>query len=54
MLHGKVVLYTDVSEELNTSFFIKESNCFNVPLMMYSDGSYFGDNEIFLKRRGLR
>ena len=34
--------------------FVKEDSAFNVPLAIYSNGSYFGDNDVLLQRNGYR
>jgi len=33
---------------------VKEDSAFNVPLAIYSNGSYFGDNDVLLQRNGYR
>ena len=33
---------------------VKEDSCFNVPLAIYSNSSYFGDNDVLLQKNGYR
>lgn len=45
-LKGEVVLYVDISEFVDLSIFISIEKCFNLPISVYSTGSYFGDNDV--------
>jgi CRP-like cAMP-binding protein len=51
---GSVILYVDLSEIVDMSIYIKEDQSFNVPLAVFSNGSYFGDNDVMLQRNGYR
>lgn len=54
IFHGGVLLYVDLSEIVDMKQFVKEDSAFNVPLAIYSNGSYFGDNDVLLQRNGYR
>uniref|UniRef100_A0A7S3CPI6 Cyclic nucleotide-binding domain-containing protein n=1 Tax=Strombidium rassoulzadegani TaxID=1082188 RepID=A0A7S3CPI6_9SPIT len=54
IFHGSVLLYVDLSEIVDMSIYVKEDSSFNVPLAIYSNGSYFGDNDVMLQRNGYR
>ena len=49
-----MLLYIDLSEIVDMRSFVKDDGCFNVPLAIYSNGSYFGDNDVLLHRNGYR
>jgi hypothetical protein len=49
-----VLLYIDLSEIVNMSNYVKNDQSFNVPFAIYSNGSYFGDNDVMLQRNGYR
>ena len=34
--------------------FVKVDSCFNIPIAVYSNGSYFGDNDVLLQKNGYR
>ena len=34
--------------------FVNAESCFNVPICVYGEGSYFGDNDVLLQRNGYR
>jgi CRP-like cAMP-binding protein len=48
IFHGSVLLYIDLSEIVDMRSIVKEDSCFNVPLAIYSNSSYFGDNDVLL------
>lgn len=52
--HGSILLYVDVLDFINMEPFIKPESVFNIPLCIYSNGSYFGDNDMLLQRNGFR
>lgn len=51
---GSVLLYVDVLDFMDMEPFIKRDQAFNMPLAIYSNGSYFGDNDMMLQRNGFR
>lgn len=51
---GQIMLYVDIVDFLNMEPFIKSDQSFNLPLSVYVNGSYFGDNEVFLQTNGFR
>lgn len=54
IFHGNVLLYVDLMEYVDMRHLVKEDSCFNVPLAIYSSGSYLGDNDVLLHRNGYR
>ena len=54
IFHGSVLLYVDLSEIVDMQTLVKGDKCFNVPLAIYSNSSYFGDNDVLLQRNGYR
>jgi CRP-like cAMP-binding protein len=52
--NGSVLHYVDILDFMNMEPFIKNDQAFNVPLCLFSDGSYFGDNEVLLQKNGFR
>ena len=52
--HGSVLLYVDILDFLNMEPFVTPEQTFNIPMAIYSNGSYFGDNDILLQRNGFR
>ena len=48
MFHGSVMLFVDLSEIVDMRTFVKDDSCFNLPVAVYANGSYFGDNDILL------
>ena len=54
ILRGNVLLYIDVVDFLNMEPFIKQNSVFNMPLAIFNNGSYFGDNDCFLQTNGFR
>ena len=46
--HGSILLYVDILDFINMEPFIKTDQVFNIPLAIYSNGSYFGDNDMML------
>ena len=51
---GSILLYVDVLDFLNMEPFVTAEQCFNIPMAIYSNGSYFGDNDTLLHRNGFR
>lgn len=49
-----MLLYVDLSEIVDMQTLVKGDKCFNVPLAIYSNSSYFGDNDVLLQRNGYR
>jgi len=39
---------------MNMEPFYTNDQVFNIPLSIYGDGSYFGDNDIMLNKNGFR
>jgi hypothetical protein len=33
---------------------IRDDSCFNIPIAIYTNGSYFGDNDVLLQKNGYR
>lgn len=54
VLHGKVLLLTDITDVIDFSLYLTAEVSFNVPISVYSDGSYFGDNDVLFKRQTIR
>jgi len=54
IFHGNVLLYVDLTDFLDMRILVKEDSCFNVPLAIYSSGSYLGDNDVLLYKNGYR
>ena len=54
VFNGSVLLYIDISNIINMVQFVDQENCFNIPVMIYSSGSYFGDNDVLLEKNGQR
>ena len=55
MHSGKIALYFDLSEFVDMCFLLKPNQfCFNIPLVVFGEGSHFGDNESLTKRSGIR
>jgi len=54
IFHGSVLLYVDLSEIVDMRNLIKDDSCFNIPIAIYSNGSYFGDNDVLLQKNGYR
>lgn len=44
----------DILEFMNMEPFYQPDQVFNIPLAIYSDGSYFGDNDVLLTKNGYR
>lgn len=51
---GKVVLYLDISDHVNMAHLISPENAFNVNMVIYGNGTYFGDNDVLLYKNGYR
>lgn len=51
---GSILLYVDVLDFLNMEPFHTTDQVFNIPMAIYSDGSYFGDNDMLLNKNGYR
>lgn len=51
---GSILLYIDVLDFLNMEPFHTSDEIFNIPMCIYSDGSYFGDNDMMLNKNGYR
>ena len=34
--------------------FIKDDSCFNIPISVYTNGSYFGDNDVLAQKNKYR
>jgi len=49
-----VLLYVDLSDILDMKYWVRDDQSFNVPLAVYSNGSYFGDNDVLLQKNGYR
>lgn len=54
IFHGSVLLYVDLSEIVDMRTFVKDDSCFNLPIAVYSNGSYFGDNDVILQKNSYR
>jgi hypothetical protein len=54
IFHGSVLLYVDLSEIVDMRSFIKDDSCFNLPIAVYSNGSYFGDNDVLVQKNAYR
>jgi len=54
IFHGRVLILFDLTDIVNMKTLVKDNECFNVPICIYSDGSYFGDNDVILQRNGYR
>lgn len=51
LLEGKIILYFDISELIELpDGTIEPHQGFNVPIIMYQDGSHFGDQECLTDR----
>jgi hypothetical protein len=46
--YGSVLHYIDILDFMNMEPFIKADQAFNIPMCLFSNGSYFGDNEVVL------
>ena len=46
VFNGSILLYIDVSIIINMTYFVDQESSFNIPVMIYSNGSYFGDNDV--------
>ena len=47
-------MYVDLTDIVDMRTFIKEDSCFNIPISVYSNGSYFGDNDVLNQKNGHR
>ena len=54
MYNGSVLFYVDLSELVDMTPLVKADSCFNIPMLAYSGGSYFGDNDVLLQNNGYR
>lgn len=54
VFHGTVLLLIDIMDVVDMTKFVKIDNTFNIPVCIYSSGSYFGDNDVLLQRNGYR
>lgn len=52
--NGSFILYIDLLDFMNMEPFLKSDQAFNIPLCLYTNGSYFGDNEVLLNKNGFR
>ena len=48
LFHGIVNLYTDLSDLVDISAFVVKEGSFNIKFMTFTNGSYFGDNDVLL------
>lgn len=48
VFHGSALLNVDIMDFIDMKSFVKHESCFNVPIAIYGNGSYFGDNDVLL------
>lgn len=48
MYEGSVLLYVDCLDFMNMEPFYNSDQVFNIPMAIYNNASYFGDNDILL------
>ena len=53
MYHGSVLHYIDITDFVEMKA-LDKGKCFNIPFSIYTNGSYFGDNDVLLQKNGYR
>ena len=48
IFQGSCLIFVDLSEIVDMSTLIKLDQSFNVPLAIYTNSSYFGDNDVLI------
>jgi len=54
VFRGSILLYVDLSEIIDMQNLVKDDQSFNMPIAVYTKGSYFGDSDVVMNNYSYR